>query len=183
MMHVTHSPPAPWISCTHVLVLTFAFHRLLICTSCPTPPTPKDSRPDRDDHVEIKWDYVQSYAVNNFAKASTSSVNSLNSPYDYTSIMHYPDRAFSTDGTATIVPTRDFEPWETMGQRARLSDRDVEQLRLLYMCASGPREGGVSADELCSEDCPCWEHALGECRGDGECLGDLVCGDAPPVSS
>ena len=26
-----------------------------------------------------------------------------------------------------------------MGQRARLSDRDAEQLRLLYQCASGPR--------------------------------------------
>ncbi|KAL7540807.1 hypothetical protein ACHAXR_010399 [Thalassiosira sp. AJA248-18] len=107
-------------------------------------------------------------------------VNSLGSPYDFTSIMHYPPLAFSTNDKATIVPVDPLEPWETLGQRAKLSEHDVHQLRLLHQCASGPRVGGdIPVDELCSQDCPCWEHAMGECTSDDECMGDLVCEETP----
>mmetsp|Transcript_5331 Transcript_5331/g.12100 ORF Transcript_5331/g.12100 Transcript_5331/m.12100 type:complete len:842 (+) Transcript_5331:114-2639(+) len=136
------------------------------------------SRPDRDEHVSINWDYVQSSARNNFAKATM--VNSLGSPYDFNSIMHYPPVAFSTDRSVqTIIPVEPLENWETMGQRAQLSKHDVEQLRLLYQCASGPRDGGIAMEDLCSTDCPCWEHAIGECTSDDECMGDLICGETP----
>lgn len=154
----------------------------------PPPPLPyrcaretTDSRPDRDDHVRIAMDHVMPNARNNFAKAT--AVNSLGSPYDFGSIMHYPPVSFSKDGrTPTIVPREPLERWEAMGQRAQLSRRDVEQLRLLYQCASGPRAGGAGVDELCSTDCKCWEHAMGECHGDDdECVGDLVCRPTPSL--
>ena len=137
-----------------------------------------DSRPDRDDHVTIAWDNLQQKALNNFKKATM--VNSLGSPYDFNSIMHYPPVAFSTNRKATIIPVTPLEQWETMGQRAKLSEADVEQLRLLYQCASGPRIGGhIPIDDLCSVDCPCWENAMGSCTSNDECMGDLICGPTP----
>ena len=138
-----------------------------------------DSRPDRDNHVTIDWKYVPENAINNFQKATM--VNSLGSPYDFNSIMHYPSTAFSNSSStpkhSTILPVNGLASWESMGQRAKLSVADVEQLRLLYQCASGPRDGGLTMDELCSEDCPCWEYALGTCASDAECMDDLVCAD------
>jgi len=141
------------------------------------------SRPDRDDHVTINWDYITSSSQGNFAKATM--VNSLGSPYDFNSIMHYPTVSFATDGrTPTIVPLEPLAKWETMGQRAQLSEHDVDQLRLLYQCSTGPRGGDLSVDELCSKDCPCWEFAMGDCHGDdGECMGDLVCRATPSLSN
>jgi len=137
------------------------------------------SRPDRDDYIQINTNYIKPGFDNNFAKATM--VNSLGSPYDYSSIMHYPSTAFSTDNSMdTIVPITPLQLWETMGQRVQLSESDVHQLRLLYQCTSGPREGGdgiITMDNLCSDDCPCWEYALGDCSSDSECMDDLVCAD------
>ena len=163
---------------------TFAYplHTHILCSSPLTTKIYIDSRPDRDDHVIISYSNIKSSAYANFEKASTAAVNSLGSPYDFTSLMHYPSVSFSTDGQPTIIPVggfENFEPWETMGQRAKLSGHDVEQLRLLYQCSSGARGGDVGVNELCSTDCPCWEHAIGECTSDDECMGDLVCGVTP----
>ena len=143
---------------------------------CPNPAS--DSRPDRDEHVIINWANLKQNALNNFKKSTM--VNSLGSPYDYSSIMHYPQVAFSTNNQATILPAKELQKWETMGQRAQLSPHDIEQLRLLYQCASGPRIGAdINVTNLCSEDCPCWEHAMGDCSYDIECMGDLICAPRP----
>lgn len=136
------------------------------------------SRPDRDDFIKIEWSNVVENAERNLVKAE--EVNSLGSSYDYGSIMHYPGDAYAIDSsTPTITNTTVLNKWESMGQRVKLSDRDISQLRLLYQCQSGPRSGSIGIDDLCSEDCPCWEHAIGECTTDDECMGDLVCNDAP----
>ena len=45
------------------------------------------SRPDRDQYVEILWENITSEWHNQFDKQS--EVNSRNVPYDYKSIMHY----------------------------------------------------------------------------------------------
>jgi len=136
------------------------------------------SRPDRDNFIKIEWDNIIEGAERNLVKAE--EVNSLGSPYDYSSIMHYAGDAYAITKTIpTILNTTVLKKWEAMGQRVKLSDRDVDQLRLLYQCKSGPRSGSISVDHLCSKDCPCWEHASGECGSDDECMGDLVCADAP----
>ena len=136
------------------------------------------SRPDRDNFIKIEWNNVLEGAERNLEKAE--EVNSLGSEYDYLSIMHYPGGAYAIDSSKpTIMNTTVMNKWETIGQRVKLSDRDVDQLRLLYQCKSGPRHNSVGVDELCSKDCPCWEYAHGECDSDEECMGDLVCGNAP----
>mmetsp|Transcript_14761 Transcript_14761/g.30173 ORF Transcript_14761/g.30173 Transcript_14761/m.30173 type:complete len:556 (-) Transcript_14761:50-1717(-) len=96
--------------------------------------------------------------------------------------MHYPYNGFvdSTKGDATISPINALGPDVGMGQRVRLSENDVQQLRLLYQCSSGVRDADdVGITNLCSVDCKCWEYALGECSSDDICMGDLICGDTP----
>eukprot|EP00956_Cyclotella_meneghiniana_P035737 scaffold117683_cov46-Cyclotella_meneghiniana.AAC.7 len=137
------------------------------------------SRPDRDEYLRIHWENVMEGAERNLEKAEM--INSLGSDYDYLSIMHYPWNAYAINSNMpTMVNTTLMNKWETIGQRVKLSDRDTNQLRLLYQCKSGPRDGSsITVDNLCSEDCPCWEYAMGECESDNECMGKLVCGDTP----
>lgn len=95
------------------------------------------SRPDRDDFIKIEWSNVVENAERNLVKAE--EVNSLGSSYDYGSIMHYPGDAYAIDSsTSTITNTTVLNKWESMGQRVKLSDRDISQLRLLYQCQFGP---------------------------------------------
>jgi hypothetical protein len=143
----------------------------------------EQSRPDRDEHVTILTENVQPYAINNFAKLDRAVVNSLGSPYDYGSIMHYPDWAFQKRaGLATIAPARALERWEVMGQCGRMSPSDVMQLRLMYQCGGGSRDlSSITPDSLCTASCKCWAYAFGSCRTDDDCMGDLTCGAPPAV--
>eukprot|EP00804_Cyclotella_cryptica_P019397 CCRYP_006589-RA/>CCRYP_006589-RA protein AED:0.05 eAED:0.05 QI:76/0.88/0.8/1/0.77/0.9/10/0/1153 len=136
------------------------------------------TRPDRDDYISIQWDNVQADFEHNFAKAV--EINSLGSPYDFGSIMHFSNWAYANNPTLpTIVNKTIMGQGVVMGQREKLSDADVYQIRLLYQCESGPRSGPISIKDLCSEDCKCWEYAPGECVDDNECLGDLICAETP----
>ena len=69
----------------------------------------------------------------NFRKYSTSSINSLNVPYDYGSIMHYGKRDFSKFPylLTTIKPKKSGV---SIGQRKHLSALDVRQMNLYYEC-------------------------------------------------
>ncbi|XP_036406888.1 high choriolytic enzyme 1-like [Megalops cyprinoides] len=96
------------------------------------------TRSDRDQYVRINWEYVAPYSVYNFQKQDT---NNLNTPYDYSSIMHYGRSAFSTQyGQETITPIPD--PNQPIGQRRNLSDLDIQRINRLYgCCEKGIREG------------------------------------------
>ncbi|XP_036407817.1 high choriolytic enzyme 1-like, partial [Megalops cyprinoides] len=89
------------------------------------------TRSDRDQYVRINWEYVAPYSVYNFQKQDT---NNLNTPYDYSSIMHYGRSAFSTQyGQETITPIPD--PNQPIGQRRNLSDLDIQRINRLYGCS------------------------------------------------
>ncbi len=80
----------------------------------------EQSREDRDAHVTIHWDKIQSGREHNFNQhiADGDDVGA----YDFGSIMHYPRNAFSVDGSDTITPT---DPTATIGQRIGLSPGDI----------------------------------------------------------
>jgi hypothetical protein len=68
----------------------------------------------------------------NFVKYNSTIVDTLNTSYDYASIMHYGTDTFSVDGHPTIEP---LQPSITIGQRRNLSVIDIQEVRLFYKCS------------------------------------------------
>ncbi|XP_069815748.1 meprin A subunit beta-like [Dendropsophus ebraccatus] len=95
----------------------------------------EQSRSDRDDYVIIEWDRIQSGTQGNFNKYNDTRSNSLNVPYDYTSVMHYSKTAFQI-GTEPTIVTRIEAFSDVIGQRIDFSDYDLEKLNRLYNCAT-----------------------------------------------
>ncbi|XP_068166383.1 high choriolytic enzyme 1-like [Antennarius striatus] len=90
----------------------------------------EQSRSDRDNHVSIHWLNIKPTKVNNFFKRYTDN---LNTPYDYTSVMHYGRTAFSIgNGAETITPIPD--PTVQIGQRVDMSAWDIKRVNILYRC-------------------------------------------------
>jgi len=92
----------------------------------------EQSRPDRDQYVEIVWDNINSDNKHNFRKYSHSSIDSLGSPYDYGSIMHYGSRDFAKWPWQKTIKVK--KSGASIGQRSHLSALDAEQLRKYYEC-------------------------------------------------
>ncbi|CAF4069946.1 unnamed protein product, partial [Rotaria sp. Silwood2] len=68
----------------------------------------------------------------NFREYNTSEANTLKTPYDYGSIMHYGRDYFSINGSDTLVP---LKSGVTIGQRDTLSSLDIQAIRAFYGCA------------------------------------------------
>ena len=68
----------------------------------------------------------------NFKKYSHGEADYYNEGYDYDSVMHYGNWAFSTNNKKTIEALRD--PKRMLGQRDGFSPIDVKQLNKVYKC-------------------------------------------------
>ena len=89
----------------------------------------EQTRSDRDYYVKINWENIDSYMAYNFYKQDT---NNLDTPYDYSSVMHYGRTAFSINGWDSITPIPD--PYVQIGQRDGMSYWDVVRVNSLYGC-------------------------------------------------
>ncbi|XP_068754617.1 zinc metalloproteinase nas-14-like [Montipora capricornis] len=89
----------------------------------------EQSRPDRDQYVAIFLDNVKPGKKHNFKKYSRTLIDSLGTPYDYQSVMHYGQFDFTRNGLPTITPLKNGV---TIGQRDGLSIIDANQANLLY---------------------------------------------------
>ncbi|XP_030576855.1 high choriolytic enzyme 1-like [Archocentrus centrarchus] len=90
----------------------------------------EQTRSDRDNYVRINWENIQPQMAYNFYKGDT---NNLDTPYDYSSIMHYGKTAFSIDNvkeTITPIPNPNVQ----IGQRQGMSFWDIKRINLLYNC-------------------------------------------------
>ncbi|XP_056418983.1 astacin-like metalloendopeptidase [Hyla sarda] len=88
------------------------------------------SRTDRDDYVDILWDNIEPDATSNF---DINDGNTLDLPYDYTSLMHYPMYTYSIrPNLPTLVPKPD--PIIPIGQRTGMSNLDVMKINAYYNC-------------------------------------------------
>jgi Astacin (Peptidase family M12A) len=81
-------------------------------------------RPDRDQFVRINAGNIEAGKEHNFDMRLGGVVLG---PYDYGSMMHYPEDAFS-DGGDTIDPLQDVD----IGQRDGLSEFDIKGVCVLY---------------------------------------------------
>ena len=68
----------------------------------------------------------------NFRKHSNSKVDSLNTTYDYSSVMQYSKTAFGINGSVTMDPKQSgvFQ----LGQRVGFTKTDSIQANMLYRC-------------------------------------------------
>ncbi|KAM3723036.1 Zinc metalloproteinase nas-4 [Dirofilaria immitis] len=92
----------------------------------------EQSRPDRDEYIEIMWQNVIRGSENQFDKQSLRYLDPLNESYDYSSIMHYGPYAFSGNGRRTIIALKPGAG--KMGQRESLTEIDIRKINKLYHC-------------------------------------------------
>uniref|UniRef100_A0A1I8AF85 Metalloendopeptidase n=1 Tax=Steinernema glaseri TaxID=37863 RepID=A0A1I8AF85_9BILA len=102
----------------------------------------EQSRTDRDQFIEIRWENVMKGADDQFEKYGPAVIQDLGEPYDYSSIMHYGPYAFSDNGKRTIVALKAGA--DRMGQRVAFSDLDLRKINKLYECPQpGPQGNSV----------------------------------------
>ncbi|XP_066936471.1 zinc metalloproteinase nas-14-like [Clytia hemisphaerica] len=90
------------------------------------------SRSDRDDYVTINFDNIIENKKNNFNRITVGMLDaSLNTPYDYGSVMHYGKTAFTVNGLDTITTKNG----ELIGQRNGMSSIDIDELNAVYECS------------------------------------------------
>ncbi|CAF1459338.1 unnamed protein product [Adineta ricciae] len=93
----------------------------------------EQSRPDRDLYVRVNIANIDPSMLFNFDKYNNSEVDTQNTPYDYESVMHYETYALSINGLPTIEP---LQPNVKIGQRYKLSDIDIQEIRQFYNCSA-----------------------------------------------
>ncbi|XP_013873453.1 high choriolytic enzyme 1 [Austrofundulus limnaeus] len=90
----------------------------------------EQTRSDRDKYVKINFENITPSTAYNFEKHDT---NNLDTPYDYSSIMHYGKDAFSVapgKDSITPIPNANVQ----IGQRNGLSSLDIKRIKKLYGC-------------------------------------------------
>ncbi|XP_058056148.1 hatching enzyme 1.2-like [Anopheles bellator] len=101
----------------------------------------EQNREDRDGYVTIRHENIKAGTASNFDKAQTGSTNSFGVQYDYGSIMHYSENAFSSNGKPTIVAKEPLGDTK-MGQRDGFSWSDMEKISRMYNCQKAGTGGG-----------------------------------------
>jgi len=93
------------------------------------------TRLDRDNYVKINWQNIKAGLEKNFQKYAVGTADYLGQPYDFNSIMHYPQTAFASDPTKyTIEINNTISTTPEIGQRKGLSDIDIRQIKRLFQC-------------------------------------------------
>ncbi|XP_013421714.1 meprin A subunit alpha-like [Lingula anatina] len=104
----------------------------------------EQSRNDRDNYITVDYSNVQSGKASQFQRMSLNEIQQF-TPYDYGSLMHYGAYSFAADRSKpTIIPKK---AGVTIGQRIRLSDYDIQEIRTLYSCGGTSTSTGGSVTQ------------------------------------
>lgn len=87
----------------------------------------EQSRNDRDQYIDVRYENIYRGYEHNFDIRSSDGEDL--GEYDYSSIMHYPSWAFSSNGKDTIVPLKEGVE---IGQRETLSPGDLAAINMMY---------------------------------------------------
>lgn len=93
----------------------------------------EQSRPDRDEYVEVMWDNILRTHHYNYMKYN---FDTLGLGYDYDSMMHYGPYYFSKDPKHKLLTLRTKDPkaQHRIGQRVGMSPLDIAKLKKMYKC-------------------------------------------------
>lgn len=91
----------------------------------------EQSRPDRDSYIRIETANIEDGVEHNFDKHESAGYYG---PYDFDSVMHYDQYAFSKNGNRTITVLAPFDTtWQDrIGQRDHLSRMDTLTMSFIY---------------------------------------------------
>lgn len=87
----------------------------------------EQSRADRALYIKIIWENIEEEHKHNFEQHLANGKDY--GDYDYESIMHYPEYAFSKNGQKTIIPLKEGV---VIGQRDHLSEKDIAAVKAMY---------------------------------------------------
>ncbi|XP_036337893.1 seminal metalloprotease 1-like [Rhagoletis pomonella] len=90
------------------------------------------SAANRDEYVRIDFDNIQEGMEFNFEKYDEDYIDDYEEEYDYGSILHYHEYAFSVNGEKTIIPLKN--EGAVIGQRRGMSNSDINKLNTMYRC-------------------------------------------------
>ncbi|XP_019850969.1 PREDICTED: zinc metalloproteinase nas-14-like [Amphimedon queenslandica] len=135
----------------------------------------EQSRPDRDQYVNIHTENIRAGTESNFEKVDVSFIITLQGiPYDYRSIMHYSSYAFTKNGQRTITSKDPNVPSSDLGQRNGLTDSDVRHVNTQYKCSgTGGSWGPWGSWSTCTRTCNTGTQTRTRtCNGGDDCEGD-----------
>nr|XP_061811088.1 hatching enzyme 1.2-like isoform X2 [Nerophis lumbriciformis] len=89
----------------------------------------EQTRNDRDNHIRVLLQNVQSGMEHNFRKIATLNQGT---PYDYNSVMQYHKYAFSKNNQPTMLPIPNSNV--SFGNAREMSRNDIARLNTLYQC-------------------------------------------------
>nr|QNH72421.1 toxin candidate TRINITY_DN36380_c0_g1_i11 [Pachycerianthus maua] len=113
----------------------------------------EQSRPDRNQYVDVITKNIRPGFTNNFLKMNSGEVDSRNVPYDYGSIMHYPQNFFAkSPEKITLKILKDTKAH--VGQRIGLSSKDILQAKILYSCEEVLPKNIVPRKGPCKDEHP-----------------------------
>lgn len=98
----------------------------------------EQSRADRSSYIRIVWENIEEEHRHNFEQQLTDGKDF--GEYDYGSIMHYGQFAFSKNGQATLIPLVDGVE---IGQRNHLSEKDIAAIKAMYPQAYTKHQSGA----------------------------------------
>ncbi|XP_070576117.1 bone morphogenetic protein 1-like [Ptychodera flava] len=107
----------------------------------------EQSRTDRDTYVYIVLENIISGMEHNFDRYEEDYIQDLGSSYDYFSIMHYHDTAFTVNGESTIIPLQSGIRPEDLGSSLDFTETDIYKLNALYNCDGGGGDDGDDGDD------------------------------------
>ncbi|BFZ10631.1 hypothetical protein BsWGS_13670 [Bradybaena similaris] len=111
----------------------------------------EQDRFDRDDFISINTTNLQENAERNYVLKNMSDIDTLGTPYDFTSIMHYGPYSFPKDPRYPVMtPKPKYATGTYMGQRLALSRLDVLRVQRLYHCPEDTThmQSDISGDKV-----------------------------------